>query len=391
MNMSGVLDGIRVLDMSRFIAGPYCGMCLADMGAEVIKIEKAGDVGDSTRTLGPWKNGKSLYFPAYNRNKKSVTVNYRSKEGIRVLKDLICNSDVLIENFRPGILQSMGLGYDVLKQINPRIILVSVSGFGQEGPYKDRPAFDGIISTMAGMARSVNGSEPITGNGAISDTMTAMNAFSGVLLALIDRERTGVGQHVDIAMLDTAVILQNTDIAGWAINRQEPKFGADSAPYGVFRTKDGWVNINAARYTMFEKLQKLIGDPELCKEEYVKMPPRVRDREKICAIIEKWTMQHTADEIEEILAREEVPAAAVATPERILRNPHLRAIHQIVDVEVNGVGPVPYAGCPIHLSAHRDIPYERAPELGEHNDEVLGNVLGYSAEHIAELKDKKFI
>jgi len=388
--MKNALEGIRVLDLSRYIAGPYCGQCLADCGAEVIKVEKLE--GDGTRSLGPWKDGHSLYFPAYNRNKKSITINFKSKEGLSVLRKLIARSDIIIENWRPGIMDRMGLNYEELKQINPRIILISVSGYGQKGPYKDRAAFDGVISAMAGMARSVNGAEPITGNGALSDTMAAMNAFSGALLALIAREKTGVGQHLDVAMLNSSVVVQNTDIANYDQNGvTEVKYGGDAAPYGATRTNDGWVNINAARYPMFVKMMKLCGADEFLDPKYEIMQNRVKDRLLIMNAIEKWTLQHTAQEVEDILNEMGIPAAAIGTPDRMLNNPQLNATGQIIAVNVPHVGPVHYVGFPIIMSDTTVTKYDGPPELGEHNEEIYGDLLGYSKEEMAEMREKHII
>ena len=209
--MPGILNGIRVLDMTRYIAGPYCGMLLADAGAEVIKVEKING-GDDTRQLAPWKNGISLYFPAYNRNKKSVAVDFRSKEGIALIKKLVAESDVLIQNFRAGTMEKMGLGYDSLKEINPRLIMASVSGFGQSGPYRDRPAFDNIIAAMASVCR-VTEYGPFTGRGALNDYMAAMYAAMGILLALIERENIGKGQHLDVSMFASSAMLRTINIA----------------------------------------------------------------------------------------------------------------------------------------------------------------------------------
>ncbi len=388
--MKTALDGIRVLDLSRYIAGPYCGQCLADCGAEVIKVEKLE--GDGTRSLGPWKDGHSLYFPAYNRNKKSITINFRTKEGLALLRELIAKSDIIIENWRPGIMDRMGLGYEELKKINPRIILISVSGYGQSGPYKDRAAFDGVISAMAGMARSVNGNEPITGNGALSDTMAAMNAFSGALLALIAREKTGVGQHLDVAMLNSSVVIQNTDVANYDQNGvKEVKFGSEAAPYGAVRTNDGWVNINAARYAMFANMMKLCEADEFLDPQYEVMQNRVRDRDLIMNAIEKWTLKHTAQEVEDILSDMGIPAAAIGTPDRMLNNPQLNASGQIISVDVPNVGPVRYFGFPIIMSDTPVTKYDGPPELGQNNEEIYCGLLGYSAEELAQMKEEHTI
>ena len=191
--MSGILSGVRVVDLTRYIAGPYCGELLADMGAEVIKIEKPGE-GEITRTAGPWKDGISLFFQACNRNKKSVTADMRTPEGLEIAKKLIAKSDVLVENFRAGTMEKMGLSYEQVKQINPGIIMVSITGFGQTGPLRVRLAFDGIISAMSGVTR-MEGDHVERSKGPIHDYMAAMYGTMGTILALYEKRETGKGQY----------------------------------------------------------------------------------------------------------------------------------------------------------------------------------------------------
>lgn len=265
--MPGILNGIRVLDMTRYIAGPYCGMLLADAGAEVIKVEKING-GDDTRQLAPWKNGISLYFPAYNRNKKSVAVDFRSKEGIALIKKLVAESDVLIQNFRAGTMEKMGLGYDSLKEINPRLIMASVSGFGQSGPYRDRPAFDNIIAAMASVCR-VTEYGPFTGRGALNDYMAAMYAAMGILLALIERENIGKGQHLDVSMFASSAMLRTINIAEVAAE-VDPEYidRDDCAPYGWAQAKDGWIAYHAGTDIMFNRLLTICDEPVFHEPKY---------------------------------------------------------------------------------------------------------------------------
>ena len=258
--MAGILNGIRVLDLSRYIAGPWCGLLLADLGAEVIKVEKAG-VGDETRTLGPWKNGKTLYYPAFNRNKKSVTVNFRDKKGVELIKGLIKESDVLLENFRPGTMKKMGLDYSEVKKINPRIVMASVSGYGQVGPYAERPAFDSIIEAMSGMMRYKADSSPTYSRGPVMDTMGAMYACLGIVLALYNRVHTGRGQYIDQSMYAAGITIRQMDLMNYEVTGEQiGESTADSAPYGFCKAKDGWVNIHAgSNERIWARCCKLIG------------------------------------------------------------------------------------------------------------------------------------
>ena len=388
--MQGILNGIRVLEMTRYIAGPYCGMLLADAGAEVIKVEKTTG-GDDTRNLAPWKNGVSLYFPAYNRNKKSVAVNFRSEEGITLLKKLVAESDVLVQNFRAGTMEKMGLGYDVLKQINPRLIMASISGYGQTGPYKTRPAFDNVIAAIASVCR-VTEHGPFTGRGALNDYMAAMYATIGVLMALIERNTTGKGQHLDISMLSSSAMLRTINIAEVAAE-VDPQYidRDDCAPYGWARTRDGWIAYHAGTDSMFNRLLTICDEPVFHEEKYQDVAARVSSEKLMKETFEHWSMQYTSKEIEDLLSRAAIPVGIVNTPEMLWKDPHLNAVRHIVSVPVKGVGDVPYFGFPIQMSAHPEFDYRGAPELGEHNQEILGGLLGLDPELLLEYREKGII
>lgn len=387
--MSGVLDGIRVLDFSRYIAGPYCGMLLADMGAEVIKVEKLNG-GDETRTLGPWKDGTSLYFPGYNRNKKSVTVNFRSPEGVALVKKLIASADVVLENFRTGTMAKMGLDYETIKQINPKIIVVSVTGFGQVGPYSTKAAFDNIISAISGVAR-ITPRGVVTSRGALNDFMAAMYAAYGIALALYDRKQTGKGQYIDVSMYASSAMLRSVAIADVAMNHelaQEDK--DDSAPYGYIPTKDGWLAFHAGTDPMYPRLLGVIDDPILHDPKYKDVMVRVEDCEKLMNIVAEWAADKTNAEIEKIFDAAQIPVGPVATPEVLLNSKHLRETGHIVNVPVDGIGDVPFCGFPFTMSEHTEIEYRKAPGLGEDNDAVYGE-LGLTEAEIKDLRDRKVI
>lgn len=385
--MQGILNGIRVLDMTRYIAGPYCGMLLADAGAEVIKVEKITG-GDDTRNLAPWKNGVSLYFPAYNRNKKSVSVDFRSKEGIELLKKLVAESDVLVQNFRAGTMEKMGLSYDTLKEINPRLIMASISGYGQTGPYKDRPAFDNVIAAIASVCR-VTEYGPFTGRGALNDYMAAMYATIGILMALMERNTTGRGQHVDVSMLSGSAMLRTINIAEVAAE-VDPQYidRDDCAPYGWARTKDGWIAYHAGTDSMFRRLLTICDEPVFHEGKYQDVTVRVSNEKLMKDTFEHWSMQYTSKEMEDLLNSVAIPVGIVNTPAMLLKDPHLNAVKHIVPVPVKGVGDVPYFGFPIRMSEHPEFEYRSAPELGEHNLEIFGDLLGVEKRLLDEYRER---
>ena len=388
--MSRILEGIRVLDMTRYIAGPYCGMLLADAGAEVIKIEKISG-GDETRQLGPWKDGVSLYFPAYNRNKKSVAINFRSKEGIELIKQLIAQSDVLLQNFRAGTMEKMGLSYDVLEKINPKLIMASVSGFGQTGPYRDRPAFDNIIAAMSGMCR-VTEYGAFTGRGAVNDFMAAMYATIGILMALIDRQRTGKGQHLDISMFSSSTMLKFTGLAEAGMGVPAKEIDKDDcAPYGYAPTKDGWIAYHAGPDNMFNQLLKICDEPVFHELKYRDVVERVKDEKLMKDTFNHWSVQHTTAEMMELLQSVGLPVGPVNTPIDLLEDPHLNCVKHIIKLHVDGVGDVPYLGFPIKMSGHPDFEYKSAPKLGEHDLEIFRDLLGIDQSLLKLYQDEGII
>lgn len=388
--MSKILEGIRVLDLTRFIAGPYCGLLLADVGAEVIKVEKT-DGGDVTRELGPWKNDVSLYFPTFNRNKKSVTVNFRSKEGVELVKKLVAKADVLVENFRAGTMDKMGLGYNVLKEINPKLIMVSVSGFGQTGPYRDRPAFDNIIAALACTCR-VREDGVFTGRGAINDYMAAMYAAYGVLLALYERRQTGKGQLLDVSMFSSSAMVRMLSMAEAAAD-VDPEYldRDDCAPYGYSRAKDGWIAYHAGTDTMFNRLLEVCDEPVFHEAKYQNVVERVHDEQLMKDTFEHWAVQYTCDELDEILNKVDIPVGICNTPAKLAHEPHLTAVKHVVKIPVKGVGDVPFFAFPIKMSEHPDLEYRSSPDLGEHNQEIYGGLLEMDQEKLKEYKEKGII
>ena len=390
--MSGILEGVRVVDFTRYIAGPYCAALLADMGAEVIKIEKPGE-GEATRTVGPWKDGVSLFYPPYNRNKKSITADTRTPEGIEIAKQLIAKSDVVIENFRVGTMEKMGLSYETLRQINPAIIMVSVTGFGQTGPLKDRLAFDGIISAMSGVTRLEDGHTERS-KGPIHDYMAAIYAAYGTVLALYEKLKTGKGQYLDVSMLACSTMIRTTAIADAYLNGEEAAMaGDDSAPYGYLKGTNGWINYHAGTNPMYQKLLCIVDSPILHDPKYANdIELRVQNTHLLQGEIQKWAEDKTCEEMEQIFVQAGIPCGIVFTPIRLLNSEQLRANGYIIQQPVHGIpGGAPFMGFPFKLSNHPEILYKAAPAVGENNDEIYHQVLHLPQEELDRLKEKGII
>lgn len=388
--MAGILEGIRVLDLGRIISAPYCAMLMGDMGAEVIKVEKAGK-GDDMRDMWP------MDFPAVNRNKKSVTIQFRSDEGKELLRKLIEKSDVLVENFRPGTMEKMGFGYEEVKKINPRMIMVSISGFGQTGPYKNRAAFDSIIQAMSGVM-SVTGtvqSGPARIGAPLLDHISGLFALNGILMALWERQKTGEGQYIDISMLDCAVPMLFTHIPNYSamniIAATEDANAPTAVPSGTYQAKDGRIFVNGGFPALFKYIREIIGNPELMKDEYLDTAYRQKHYVEVNALVQDWMKDHTCDEIDEIMTRGGVPAGVVNTIDRVFTNPQVNARGTLVDIDVEGYGKVKFGANPLKMSNHPALEYRPGHALGQDNQDVYGGLLGLSTEEIAALAEKQAI
>ncbi|HXH11504.1 MAG TPA: CoA transferase [Alphaproteobacteria bacterium] len=399
--MTRPLSGVRVLDLSQFLAGPYGTQILADLGAEVIKIEQPG-VGDGCRGFPPhFRHGFSGYFLAVNRNKKSLTLDLKLAEGREVFYDLVRCSDVVYDNFRPGVTKRLRIDYDTLKALNPRIISCSVSGYGQTGPYKDRPSFDNIIQAMGGLM-SYNGEEgrpPVKMGAPIGDMMGGIVASQGILAALYQRERTGQGQVIDIGLLDCQVSLliyraQYYWIAG---EIAEPLGNVHRviAPTASFQTKDGYVVIDAGQDKFFYQLCEAVGLPDLAHDpRFEHRPERLANRAALMSILQQRFTTKTTDEWLEILLAHDVPAGPVNTIDRVLNDPHVKErgmVKEVHDPRHPEYGGWMTTGNPIKLSGMSEEAFSHPPALGEHTDEILTKLLRYSSARVAELRERKVI
>lgn len=375
------LEGVRVLELARYQAGPRGGMILSDLGAEVIKIERLG--GEETRGNPPMVRGQSVYFTVYNRGKKSLCLDMRSEEGKAIFTDLVKTADIVLENFRPGTMATMGFAYEQLKAINPRIILVSVSGFGQYGPYKDRPAFDPLGQAMSGLM-SLTGQPvgtPLGTASSIIDRTTALHATIGCLAALRHRDRTGEGQVVDVCLLDSALTLVEIPTSYYLATGEE---GGESGrpPY---KAADGHVVISATGREMAARLFKLVSGGSA--EGGPVNSNAGGDRRKM---LDDWCATRTKAEICDALMEIGVPVAPVQTIPQVANDPHLWAREMLVKVDDAVAGEMYVPGVAMKLSATPGR-VNHVPTPGEHTDALLGDILGYDAAKLAALRAAKVI
>ncbi len=385
------LDGIRVVDLSRVLAGPYCSMILADLGAEVIKVEELPN-GDEARQVGPFVGGVSAYFVSLNRGKMSMTLNLKDPRGMALLTGLARRSDVLLENFRPGTMERLGLAYRTLHQINPRLVYASLSGFGQTGPYASRAAFDIVVQGMGGMMSITGepGRPPVRVGAAVGDLGAGLFTAIGILSALQARERSGLGQQVDVGMLDCQVALLEYAVVRYTTTGEIPgPLGTRHpwiTPFEAFEAKDGFIVLGVGtkhwrRFCDALGMAALAEDPRFVTgavrmEHYDSLRPIVAN------VIRTETVAEWVRKMDEI----GVPCGPVNTVDRVVADPQVRARDMIVGVEQEGVGTVKMAGCPVKLSSTPAGIQGPAPHLGEHTEQILTRLLGHGADDVGRLR-----
>lgn len=391
--LSTPLEGIRVLDLGRYQAGPRCGLMFARMGAEVIKVESVA--GDESRKNGPTVRGQSAYWVQYNSGKKSLSINLRSSEGKEILTDLIKKSDILIQNFRPGTIDIMGFGYEKLRDINPKIIMVNVSAYGQYGPYKDRVGFDPIGQAMGGLM-SLTGEEgmpPVKTFFPLIDRITSLHATIGALAALREREISGEGQTIDVCLADTGYTCNEIPISAYlGSGYEQTREGNGRGTGGCYQTKDGWVILAATNENMWVRLSESIGKSEwLTDDRFQTRLDRTRtNAEALESELSEWFSGKTMGEAVEILSSNGVPCSPVNTTAQAAVDPHLTDREIIVEV------PDPVAGS-IHVSGkmikfgRTEMVVGSAPVVGQHSEEILSGILGYSEERINELNNNQVV
>lgn len=395
----GPLSDLRVIELGTLLAGPFCGQLLGDMGAEVIKIEPPGQ-GDPLRVWGRQKAGEpSLWWPVVARNKKAITLNMREAEGQSILKELVKEADFLLENFRPGTMEKWGCGYEELSKVNPRLIMIRVSGYGQTGPYSHRAGFGAIGEAMGGLRYVVGDpSTPPSRMGiSIGDELAATFACLGALGALHYREKTGRGQVVDSAIYEAVLTMMESVVTEYDktghIRERTGAILPNVAPSNVYKTDDGLVLIAANQDTVFGRLCDAMGQKEWPKDpRFVNHQARGSNQQLLDGLIEAWTKTLSTKEVLALMDEYGVPAGQIYRAPEMLEDPHFKAREAIVETDHPYFGKLRMQNTAPKFSETPGGIHSSAPtELGEHNDEVYSRLLGYTAERLAALRDAKII
>jgi formyl-CoA transferase len=392
------LSGYRVLDLSRILAGPYCTMILGDQGAEVIKVERP-DSGDDTRSWGPpFAGGESAYYLCCNRNKKSIAVDLKHPSGAELVRELAKVSDVLVENFTPGLTQRFGLDYETLRGINPRLVYASITAYGQDGPYRDRPGYDMVLSAVGGLMwiTGERDGNPCKVGVAITDVLTGIYASGAITAALLWRERSGRGQYLDISLLDAQVSALANIASNYLVAGQEAtRWGTaheSIIPYQVFRTKDRPIAIAVANQKLWVNFCKLVGRPQWLEDpRFESNPKRVEHREVLLPLIDELMAQRTCDEWMEVFVEAAIPCGPVNDMEHLFADPQVLHRAMIAEVPHPTIGSLRLTGTPIKYSETPATIRRHPPLLGEHTDEVLAEVLEYQPERIEALRQQRAI
>lgn len=389
------LDGIRVIDLSRVIAGPWCGALLGDLGADVIKVEDTGP-GDESRTWPPHKDGEAAAYLLFNRNKRGIALDLKTPEAVEVVKRLVKDADVVIENFRTGTMESFGLGYDVLARINPRLIYCSISAFGRTGPRKDSPGYEALMQAFSGIMSITGepGGQPVRAGVSFLDLTTGILCALGVSNAIIQREKTGLGQRVDGSLLETAVSLLAFHAEGYLLTGALPRAlgsGHPSlSPYRNFKCRDGqWIFIAAANDRFWQKLAKALGLTDLAADpRFEKNQGRVAYRAELEGILEQAIGALDREPLLKRLEEADVPATPVNTVDQVMNDPQTAERGIVQRATHPKLGEIPVVGTPLHFSRMSPGVRTAAPLRGEHTDTVLAS-LGYTPDEIRTLRAKK--
>lgn len=399
----GALENLVVLDLTRVLAGPYCTMILADMGAEVIKIEVPNG-GDDTRAYPPFRENcygdrESLYFANINRNKKGVTLNLKSEDGKALFCKMVKTADIVVENYRPGVMDRLGLGYDVLKEINPRLIYGSVSGFGNTGPYRLRPGYDILAQAMGGLMAITGsaGGPPTRAGSAMGDILGGLHLAIGLLAAVNARNITGCGQRVDISLMDAVIAAtENTAIKYLESGTIPPRMGnryASVSPYDAFAVKDGKIIIAAGNQKLYEKLcTEILDRPDMITDpRFVDMTGRLEHQDAIGEVIESVLADKTMNEAVDWILSKGIPAGPIYDISQILQDPQVKEREMFVEMEHPTLGPITVNGCAVKLSQTMPTVRTPAPALGQDALEILQKYCGLSSEEVEALQKKGVI
>jgi formyl-CoA transferase len=392
------LAGYRVLDLSRILAGPYATMILGDQGAEVIKVERPG-TGDDTRTWGPpFAGGESAYYLCCNRNKKSVVVDLKQPEGQELVRDLARVSDVLVENFTPGLAWRFGLDYETIREINPRLVYASITAYGQDGPYRDRPGYDMVLSAVGGLMyiTGERNGNPCKVGVAITDVLTGIYTSGAIASALLWRERSGRGQHLDVSLLDAQVSALANIASNYLVAGQEAQRWGTAhesiIPYQVFQAKDRPIAIAAANQKLWVNFCRAVGKEEWIDDpRFESNPKRVENREVLLPLIARLLAGKTSDEWMKLLVDASVPCGPVNDMQHLFADPQVHHRNMIEEVPHPTIGKLRLVGVPIKYSDTPGTIRLHPPLLGEHTEEVLTGVLDFSPDRIEALKARGVI
>jgi len=394
----GPLDGVRVLDLTRVVAGPYCSMFLGDLGAEVVKVEQPG-LGDDTRGWGPpFAGGESAYYLCINRNKKSLTLDLKSKRAVELLRELVKSADVIIENFRPGTMERLGLGEKELRALNPRLIFASLTGFGADGPMSDWPGYDLIVQAWGGLM-SITGTpdgEPVKVGVAIIDLVAGLMLGNAITAALFAREKSGVGQRIDTSLLEAEIAslinVGSNYLIGGTVPARWGNAHPNIVPYQNFKTADGYLVIGVASEVIWKRFCQAIGRSELTDDRrFADNSKRVQNRAELVSLLSEMFLTRNNQAWFDRLTAAEVPCAPVQSIDQVFQAPQVLHRDMLMEVEHPTAGKVRMAGMPVKFSLTPASVRLPPPLLGQHNTEILKSWLGMNAEAIEELKREKII
>ncbi len=394
-NSQSLLEGIRVIDLTRVLAGPFCTMLLGDLGADVIKVEAPGR-GDDTRQWGPpfTPSGESAYFLSANRNKRSLTLNLKSEQGLQVMRELIGRADVLIENFRAGTLEGWGLDYDALQQLRPGLIYCTITGYGYTGPYRQRPGYDFIVQAMSGFM-SVTGpaeGEPFRAGVAIADLASGIFACNAVLASLFARERSGRGQRIDISLLDCQLALMSYVASNYLVSGEPPKRYGNAhpniVPYEVFRASDGYFAFAAGNDVQWSKFCREVGHLDWAEDpRFAANPARIENRVVLVGLLNELFAGRSVSTWLGLCEQIGLPAGPINSIEQVLADPQVLARGMRLEVAHPAEGQLPILGSPLAIPTAPAEVRLAPPTLGQHTEEILGELLGHDPAAIAALRE----
>ncbi|NIM93469.1 MAG: CoA transferase [Anaerolineales bacterium] len=398
-NGNGLLDGVRIIDLTRILAGPYCTMILGDLGADVIKVERP-ELGDDTRHWGPpfAEGGESAYFISANRNKRSLTLNLKSKRGLEILRDLIRQGDVLVENFRTNTLERWGFSHDVMQELRPGLIYCTITGYGYTGPYKERPGYDFIAQALGGFMSVTGPTEgaPYRAGVAIADLAAGIFASNAILAALYRRERTGEGQRIDISLLDSQIALMSYVASNYLISNEPAKRYGNAhpniVPYETFKARDGYFAFAAGNDSQWRKFCHTIDHPEWAEDErFSTNPGRLLNRELLIQMLNDHFGQRDVAHWLALCEEIGLPAAPIQSMDHVFNDPQVETREMRIEVDHPSAGSVQLVGSPLKIPTAPVKMRLPPPLLGQHTEEILGELLSYEEEALLALQEEGVI